>query len=85
MSKLARLLDARRARVNQLVEAMGAFEQATKDENGHYSYSYLAGFYMQQLLTLAADSPEATDTLIRDLQRAVVFKQQGAKIVAESA
>lgn len=85
MSKLARLLDARRARVNQLVEAMGAFEQATKDENGHYSYSYLAGFYMQQLLTLAANSPEATDNLIRDLQRAVVFKQQGAKIVAESA
>lgn len=85
MSKLARLLDARRARVNQLVEAMGAFEQATKDENGHYSYSYLAGFYMQQLLTLAADSPEATDTLIRDLQRVVVSKQQGAKIVAESA
>lgn len=85
MSKLARLLDARRARVDQLVEAMGAFEQATKDENGHYSYSYLAGFYMQQLLTLAANSPEATDNLIRDLQRAVVFKQQGAKIVAESA
>jgi len=40
---------------------------------------------MQQLLTLAADSQESTDTLIRDLQRAVVFKQQGAKIVAESA
>lgn len=85
MSKLARLLDARRARVDQLIQAMGAFEQATKDENGHYSYSYLAGFYMQQLLTLAANSPEATDNLIRDLQRAVVFKQQGAKIVAESA
>lgn len=85
MSRLNQYLDARRARVDQLIQAMGAFEQATKDENGHYSYSYLAGFYMQQLLTLAADSPEATDTLIRDLQRAVVFKQQGAKIVAESA
>jgi hypothetical protein len=85
MSKLARLLDARRGRVEQLVEAMGAFERSSKNDDGHYEYAYLAGFYMQQLLTLAADSQESTDTLIRDLQRAVVFKQQGAKIVAESA
>ena len=85
MSKLARLLDARRARVDQLVDAMGAFERSTKNEDGQYEYAYLAGFYMQQLLTLAADSQESTEALLRDLQRAVVFKQQGAKIVAESA
>ena len=85
MSKLARLLDARRGRVEQLVEAMGAFERSSKKDVAQYEYAYLAGFYMQQLLTLAADSQESTDTLIRDLQRAVVFKQQGAKIVAESA
>ena len=79
MSKLARLLDARRARVDQLVEAMGAFERSTKNEDGQYQYAYLAGFYMQQLLTLAADSQESTEALIRDLQKAVVFKQQGLK------
>jgi hypothetical protein len=59
---------------------MGAFERSTKNEDGQYEYAYLAGFYMQQLLTLAADSQESTDTLIRDLQRAVVFKQQFAYI-----
>jgi hypothetical protein len=85
MSKLARLLDARRARVEQLVDAMRVFETANKTDDGQYEYAYLAGFYMQQLLTLAADSQESTEALLRDLQRAVVFKQQGAKIVAESA
>ena len=85
MSKLARLLDARRARVEQLCDAMRAFESANKTEDGQYEYAYLAGFYMQQLLTLAADTQDSTDTLIRDLQKAVVFKQQGAKIVTESA
>ena len=81
MSKLARLLDARRGRVEQLVEAMGAFERSSKNEDGQYEYAYLAGFYMQQLLTLAADSQESTDTLIRDLRRAVVSTQQDQNIL----
>lgn len=45
------------------------------------SYAYQAGFFESQLLTLAADSQESTDTLIRDLQRAVVSTQQDQNIL----
>ena len=70
MSRLDQYLTARRARVDRLMAALREFREAQP------SYAYQAGFFESQLLTLAADSQDSTDTLIRDLQRAVVSTQQ---------
>lgn len=70
MSRLNQYLDARRARVDRIMTALREFREAQP------SYAYQAGFFESQLLTLAADDNESTESLIRDLQRAVVFTQQ---------
>lgn len=76
MNKFAKSLGDRHARFELLHDAMKEFEQSTKDQNGQYAYSYLAGFYMSQLLMLASDKKEYTEDLIRTLQASVVKKQQ---------
>jgi hypothetical protein len=55
---------------------MKEFEQVTKSESGEYAYSYLAGFYMQQLIMLAADNRESTEDLVKTLESIVAKKQQ---------
>jgi len=67
---------ARSVRFEQLNSAMKAFEQSTKNEKGDYSYAYLAGFYMQQLLMLAADNQDSTEDLVRLLNRYSVANLQ---------
>ena len=64
------------ARFDVLNSAMKNFEQSTKNEKGEYSYAYLAGFYMQQLLMLAADNQNSTDELIRLLNQQTVASTQ---------
>jgi hypothetical protein len=75
MNRLNQYLDARRARVDRIMTALREFREVQP------SYAYQAGFFESQLLTLAADSQESTDTLIRDLQRAVVSTQQDQNIL----
>ena len=65
MNKFQKEMAARSVRFEQLNSAMKAFEQSTKNEKGDYSYAYLAGFYMQQLLLLAADNQDSTEDLVR--------------------
>ena len=69
MNKFQKEMAARSVRFEQLNSAMKAFEQSTKNEKGDYSYAYLAGFYMQQLLMLAADNQDSTEDLVRLLNR----------------
>ena len=69
-------MEARSARFDALNSAMKDFEQSTKNEKGEYSYAYLAGFYMQQLLMLAADNQNSTDELIRLLNQQTVASTQ---------
>jgi len=75
MSKIVKMMDARRARVEMIIEAMRDFEQSTKKEDGQYQYAYLAGFYMQQLLTLAADRLDSTENLVRELKSLTKIKE----------
>jgi hypothetical protein len=75
MNKFVKNLGDRHARFELLHDAMKEFEQSTKTENGQYNYSYLAGFYMSQLLMLAADKKESTEELIRTIN-SVAKKQQ---------
>ena len=65
----------RSARFDRLNTAMKEFEQASKNESGEYAYAYLAGFYMQQLLMLAADNRESTEDLVKTLESVVAKKQ----------
>ena len=76
MNKFAKSLGDRHARFELLNDAMKEFEQSTKTENGQYNYSYLAGFYMSQLLMLAADNRESTEDLVKTLESIVAKKQQ---------
>jgi len=76
MNKFAKMMGDRSARFDRLNTAMKEFEQVTKTENGQYNYSYLAGFYMQQLLMLAADNRESTEDLVKTLESIVAKKQQ---------
>jgi len=76
MNKFAKMMGDRSARFDRLNTAMKEFEQVTKKENGEYNYSYLAGFYMQQLLMLAADNRESTEDLVKTLESIVAKKQQ---------
>lgn len=68
-------MDSRRARFDMIIEAMRDFEQSTKTEDGQYQYAYLAGFYMQQLLTLAADRLDSTENLVRELKSLTKIKE----------
>ena len=76
MNKFQKEMAARSVRFEQLNSAMKAFEQSTKNEKGDYSYAYLAGFYMQQLLLLAADNQDSTEDLMRLLNRYSVANLQ---------
>jgi len=76
MNKFAKMMGDRSARFDRLNTAMKEFEQVTKTENGQYNYSYLAGFYMQQLIMLAADNRESTEDLVKTLESIVAKKQQ---------
>ena len=76
MNKFAKMMGDRTARFDRLNTAMKEFEQSTKTENGQYNYSYLAGFYMQQLIMLAADNRESTEDLVKTLESVVAKKQQ---------
>ena len=76
MSKFAKMMSDRSARFDRLNTAMKEFEQVTKTESGEYAYSYLAGFYMQQLIMLAADNRESTEDLVKTLESVVAKKQQ---------
>ena len=76
MNKFLKNMKARSARFDALNSAMKNFEQSTKNEKGEYSYAYLAGFYMQQLLMLAADNQNSTDELIRLLNQQTVASTQ---------
>ena len=76
MNKFLKNMEARSARFDALNSAMKNFEQSTKNEKGEYSYAYLAGFYMQQLLMLAADNQNSTDELIRLLNQQTVASTQ---------
>ena len=76
MNKFLKNMEARSARFDALNSAMKDFEQSTKNEKGEYSYAYLAGFYMQQLLMLAADNQNSTDELIRLLNQQTVASTQ---------
>jgi hypothetical protein len=76
MNKFQKEMAARSVRFEQLNSAMKAFEQSTKNEKGDYSYAYLAGFYMQQLLMLAADNQDSTEDLVRLLNRYSVANLQ---------
>jgi len=76
MNKFQKEMAARSVRFDQLNSAMKAFEQSTKNEKGDYSYAYLAGFYMQQLLMLAADNQDSTEDLVRLLNRYSVANLQ---------
>ena len=76
MNKFAKSLGDRSARFDRLNTAMKEFEQVTKTESGEYAYSYLAGFYMQQLIMLAADNRESTEDLVKTLESIVAKKQQ---------
>ena len=76
MNKFLKNMGARSARFDALNSAMKNFEQSTKNEKGEYSYAYLAGFYMQQLLMLAADNQNSTDELIRLLNQQTVASTQ---------
>jgi len=76
MNKFAKSLGDRHARFELLHDAMKEFEQSTKTENGQYNYSYLAGFYMSQLIMLAADNRESTEDLVKTLESIVAKKQQ---------
>ncbi len=75
MSKIVKMMDARRARVEMIIEAMRDFEQSNKTEDGQYQYAYLAGFYMQQLLTIAADRLDSTENLVRELKSLTKIKE----------
>jgi len=70
------MMGDRTARFDRLNTAMKEFEQVTKSESGEYAYSYLAGFYMQQLIMLAADNRESTEDLVKTLESIVAKKQQ---------
>ena len=70
------MMGDRSARFDRLNTAMKEFEQVTKTESGEYAYSYLAGFYMQQLIMLAADNRESTEDLVKTLESIVAKKQQ---------
>ena len=76
MSKFAKMMSDRSARFDRLNTAMKDFEQASKNESGEFAYAYLAGFYMQQLLMLAADNRESTEDLVKTLESVVAKKQQ---------
>ena len=76
MNKIAKIMGDRSARFDRLNTAMKEFEQVTKTESGEYAYSYLAGFYMQQLIMLAADNRESTEDLVKTLESIVAKKQQ---------
>ena len=76
MNKFAKMMGDRSARFVRLSTAMKEFEQVTKTESGEYAYSYLAGFYMQQLIMLAADNRESTEDLVKTLESVVAKKQQ---------
>ena len=76
MNKFLKNMEARSARFDALNSAMKNFEQSTKNQKGEYSYAYLAGFYMQQLLMLAADNQNSTDELIRLLNQQTVASTQ---------
>ena len=76
MNKFQKEMAARSVRFEQLNSAMKAFEQSTKNEKGDYSYAYLAGFYMQQLLMLAADNQDSTEDLVRLLNHYSVANLQ---------
>ena len=76
MNKFAKMMGDRTARFDRLNTAMKEFEQVTKSESGEYAYSYLAGFYMQQLIMLAADNRESTEDLVKTLESIVAKKQQ---------
>lgn len=76
MNKFLKNMEARSVRFDALNSAMKNFEQSTKNEKGEYSYAYLAGFYMQQLLMLAADNQNSTDELIRLLNQQTVASTQ---------
>jgi hypothetical protein len=76
MNKFAKMMGDRTARFDRLNTAMKEFEQVTKSESGEYAYSYLAGFYMQQLIMLAADNRESTEDLVKTLESVVAKKQQ---------
>jgi len=76
MNKFAKMMGDRTVRFDRLNTAMKEFEQVTKSESGEYAYSYLAGFYMQQLIMLAADNRESTEDLVKTLESIVAKKQQ---------
>ena len=76
MNKFAKMMGDRSAIFDRLNTAMKEFEQVTKTESGEYAYSYLAGFYMQQLIMLAADNRESTEDLVKTLESIVAKKQQ---------
>jgi len=76
MNKFQKMMGDRSARFDRLNTAMKEFEQASKNESGEYAYSYLAGFYMQQLIMLAADNRESTEDLVKTLESIVAKKQQ---------
>jgi len=76
MNKFVKMMGDRTARFDRLNTAMKEFEQVTKSESGEYAYSYLAGFYMQQLIMLAADNRESTEDLVKTLESIVAKKQQ---------
>ena len=72
MSRLAQYLDARRDRFDRLNAAVREFEKAQP------SYAYQAGFYLTNLLSLAADDKDSTEDLLRLLRKSVVNTQQSA-------
>ena len=62
MSKFAQYIDTRNARFESIREAVKEFETKRPE------YAYQAGFYLSQLLSIAADRQDSTEELIRNLK-----------------
>jgi hypothetical protein len=62
MSKFARYIETRNVRFDMIQAAIKEFEGKRPE------YAYQAGFYLSQLMSLAADRQDTTEDLIRALQ-----------------
>jgi len=62
MSKFARYIETRNARFDAIQAAVKEFELKKPE------YAYQSGFYISQLMSLAADRQDTTEDLIRALQ-----------------
>ena len=67
MSALARELEVRHARFDALQVVMTEYQRKVHDRYGGDGYAYMAGFFQSQLMSLATESADTTDDLIKSL------------------